>query len=74
MVLVSGYMECVKLHHIWKLQLHAGVYHLYTMARRFDLYLKCGTLLRMILQVLANEFVPLAIEFVTLAQKFVMTE
>ena len=42
-VLVSGYVECVKLHHIWKSQLHAVVYHLYTTARRFDLYLKCGT-------------------------------
>ena len=30
MVLVSGYMECVKLHHIWKLKLHAVAYHLYT--------------------------------------------
>jgi len=30
MVLVSGYMECVKLHHIWKPQPHIVVYHLNT--------------------------------------------
>ena len=30
MVLVSGYVECVKLHHIWKPQPHAVVYQLYT--------------------------------------------
>jgi len=28
-VLVSGYMECVKLHHIWKPQLHVVVYQLF---------------------------------------------
>jgi len=54
-VLVSGYMECVKLHHIWKPQPQAMVYHniphfaalyqLYTRVRRFDLYHKCGTYL-----------------------------
>ena len=30
MVSVSGYVECVKLHHIWKGQPQAGVYQLYT--------------------------------------------
>ena len=30
MVLVSGYVECVKLLHIWKPQPHAVVYQLYT--------------------------------------------
>jgi len=42
MVSVSGYMECVKLHHIWEPEPHAVVYHLYTTVWRFDLYLKCG--------------------------------
>jgi len=52
MVLVSGYVESVKLHHIWKPQLQAMVYHniphfsvlyhLYTTARCFDLYLRCN--------------------------------
>ena len=28
MALLSGYMECVKLHHIWKPQPHAVVCHL----------------------------------------------
>ena len=30
MVSVSGYMECVNLHHVGKPQPHAVVYHLYT--------------------------------------------
>ena len=38
MVSVTGYVECVKLHHIWKPQAHAVVYHLHTILQCYISY------------------------------------
>ena len=66
MVLVSVYVEHVKLHHVWKPQPHAIVYHLYTtlcssvfiykpQCSAFDLYLKFSTCNNIILSDIHRE-------------------